>query len=199
MKIALFGGAFNPIHLAHIRLAEYAKAECSIDKVLFMPTYDSPHKSTTKAVPYKDRMEMCRLAVKDNDDFIVSDVESTIKGKSYSYVTLEKLKNIYPNDKLYLIIGADMYLSLLNWKNPERIFQLSDIITCPRDNGDYNSILEYSKHLKSFGCCSHILKEPIMDLSSTLIRNNLSKYYELGLVDKKVYDYAVKHNLYEVK
>jgi nicotinate-nucleotide adenylyltransferase len=199
MKIALFGGAFNPIHLAHIRLAEYAQKEYSINKVMFMPTFESPHKSTTKSVDYKDRMAMCKLATMNNPDFIVSDIESKIKGKSYSYKTLEVLKSIYPKDKLYLIIGADMYLSLLNWKNPHKIFQLADIITCPRDNEDYNSLCEYSRVLESNGCCSHILRQPIMELSSTLVRNDLSKFYELGLVNKKVYDYAKKHNLYEVK
>ncbi|MGN1132130.1 MAG: nicotinate (nicotinamide) nucleotide adenylyltransferase [Ruminococcus sp.] len=199
MNIALFGGAFNPIHKAHILLAERAMEEFDIDRTILMPTYISPHKNTTARVSYNHRMAMCRLASKDDSRFIVSDLESHIEGKSYSYKTLSILKEQYNDDNLFMIIGADMYMSLLSWKNPQQIFDLASIITCPRDNDDYNSLLEYSKVLKKEGCSSYILKEPIMQLSSTYIRENVSLASKQDFIDKSVYEYIEKNKLYGVK
>lgn len=198
MRLALFGGAFNPIHKAHTGLAKNIISKNIADKIIFMPTFISPHKETTKSVSYKDRMEMCSIAIKDNPDFVLSDLESKIQGNSYSYITLSMLKEIYPKDKLYLIVGADMYMSILSWKNPEKIFSIADIITCPRDGEDYNSLLEYSKKLEEYNCVTKILKEPIMELSSTSIRNNLEENYLKGYIDKNVYQYIKQHKLYEV-
>lgn len=199
MKIALFGGAFNPIHVAHVKLAVRAMNTFSIDKVILMPTFDSPHKDTTKSVTFDDRINMCKLAVNNDDRFVVSDLEGQLGGKSYSYITLSKLKEMYPDDELFMIIGADMYLSLLQWKNPELIFSLASIITCPRDDGSYEELLKFSETLSTYGCKSYILKSPIMELSSTSIRNNFEDYHKRGLINERVYDYAVKHHLYEVK
>lgn len=196
MNIAVFGGAFNPIHTGHVMLAERVVQECKIDKVIFIPTYISPHKETTKSVSYIDRMNMCELATCDKSSFVVSDIESKIAGKSYSYITLQKLKETYSEDKLFLIVGADMYLSLMSWKKPETIFRLCDIITCPRDEGNYNSLLEYSYILKDKGCKTHILKEPIIKLSSTYIRENPVRAYDKGFINPKVFDYIKKHGLY---
>ncbi|MBQ9673787.1 MAG: nicotinate (nicotinamide) nucleotide adenylyltransferase [Ruminococcus sp.] len=198
MRTALFGGAFNPIHIAHTRLAENAMHEFAIDRVVFMPTYKSPHKDTTKSVSYTDRLNMCRLASEDNSGFVVSELESKIKGKSYSYITLGMLKDNYPKDELFLIVGADMYMSLLSWKNPEKIFSLSNIITCPRDEDDYSSLREYSAILEEYNCSSFIMKKPIMELSSTMVRDDFEGCYKRGLIDKKVYNYAVSHGLYGV-
>lgn len=199
MNIALFGGAFNPIHKAHILLAERAMDEFCIDKTILMPTFISPHKDTTSGVSYIHRLAMCNLATKGDNRFIVSDLESHIKGKSYSYKTLSILKEEYKEDKLFMIIGADMYMSLLKWKNPKEIFSLASIITCPRDNDDYNSLSEYSKVLKKEGCSSFILKEPIMQLSSTYIRENVSLANKQDYLDKSVYEYIAKNGLYGVK
>ena len=199
MNIALYGGAFNPIHTAHILLAKEVVNTFDIQKVLFMPTFQSPHKDTTKSVSYEDRMNMCSLAVGNDSSFEVSDLESKIVGKSYSYITLNRLKEIYPKDNLYMIIGADMYLTLLEWKNPLEIFRLANIITSPRDDGDYKTLLDYSKELSSYGCKTLMLTSPIMELSSTMIRENPKKAYESGYINKAVYDYIKEHNLYGVK
>lgn len=199
MNIALFGGAFNPIHKAHILLAQKAMDEFYIDKTILMPTFISPHKDTTSKVSYSHRMAMCSLASKSDQRFIVSDLESHIEGKSYSYKTLSILKEEYKEDNLFMIIGADMYMSLLSWKNPKEIFHLASIITCPRDNDDYNSLLEYSMVLQKEGCTSYILQEPIMQLSSTYIRENISQANKREFIDKSVYEYIEKNKLYGVK
>ncbi|MFQ9784942.1 MAG: nicotinate-nicotinamide nucleotide adenylyltransferase [Ruminococcus sp.] len=91
MNIAIFGGAFNPIHKAHTTLAENVLKECNVEKVIFRPTFISPHKSMQYAVPFEHRVNMCKIATKDNDNFIVSTLEENFKGKSYTYRT--PLKN----------------------------------------------------------------------------------------------------------
>ena len=102
MNIAIFGGAFNPIHKAHTTLAENVLKECNVEKVIFIPTFISPHKSMQYAVPFEHRVNMCKIATKDNDNFIVSTLEENFKGKGYTYRTLEELKKLYPNDNLFL-------------------------------------------------------------------------------------------------
>ncbi len=199
MKIAVFGGAFNPIHIAHINLVKEAVKNFHMDKVIFMPTFESPHKDTTKSVSFKDRLNMCRLATCNYDTFEVSDLESRIKGKSYSYITLGMLKEIYPDDTLYMIVGADMYLSIMRWKNPEEIFRLANIFTCPRDEGDYETLLKYSRTLSKYGCRTSMLTSPIMQLSSTMIRNNPERAFKKGWLNKNVYNYIKEHKLYEVE
>lgn len=199
MNIAVLGGAFNPIHNAHTGLAEKVLQNFDIDKVIFIPTFISPHKDTTKSVSFEDRCNMCLLACEDNSDFVVSDIESKIEGASYTYKTLLKLKEIYPDDKFFLIVGADMYLYFLKWKCPEKLFELAEIITCPRDEDDYNSLLEYYELLKEYGCKTHFLKEPIMVLSSTMVRENPELSFKKGYLKNNVYKYIKQHKLYEVK
>lgn len=199
MNIALFGGAFNPIHKAHTTLAENVLRECNIDQVLFMPTFISPHKSMEFAVPFQHRVNMCKIATKGNEKFFVSTLEENFKGKSYTFKTLKELKKLYPNDNLFLVTGADMYLTFLQWKNPDEIFSLATLITCPRDDGDYNSLIEYSKVIEKHRGKSLILKEPIMELSSTLVRDDVKKAYLNNLIDKDVYEYIKDNNLYGVK
>lgn len=199
MNIALFGGAFNPIHKAHTTLAENVLSECDIDQVIFMPTFISPHKSMEFAVPFQHRVNMCKIATKDNDKFFVSTLEENFNGKSYTFQTLKELKKIYPNDNLFLVTGADMYLTFLQWKNPDEIFRLATLITCPRDDGDFKSLIEYSKVIEKHNGKSIILKEPIMDLSSTLVREDVKDAYMNNLIDQEVYEYIKDNNLYGVK
>ena len=199
MNIAIFGGAFNPIHKAHTTLAENVLKECNVEKVIFIPTFISPHKSMQYAVPFEHRVNMCKIATKDNDNFIVSTLEENFIGKSYTYRTLEELKKLYPNDNLFLVTGADMYLTFLQWKNPDEIFSLATLITCPRDDGDYNSLVEYSKVLEQHKGKSIILKEPIMELSSTMVRDDVNEAFKRDLIDKNVFEYIRNNQLYGVK
>lgn len=198
MNIALFGGAFNPIHKAHTTLAEKVLKECNIDRVIFMPTFISPHKSMEFAVPFQHRVNMCKIATKSNDKFFVSTLEENFNGKSYTFQTLRELKVLYPNDNLFLVTGADMYLTFLQWKNPDEIFKLATLITCPRDDDDFKSLIEYSKVIENHNGKSIILREPIMDLSSTLVREDVKEAYLKDLIDKEVYEYIKINNLYGV-
>lgn len=197
-RTGIIGGTFNPIHNGHILLALYCKEKLNLDSVIFIPTYTPPHKSDKDVVCEVHRLNMCNIAVQSYDYFSVSDIEIKRKGKSYTYETLTSLKEIYPDDTLYFITGADMFLTLEKWKNPEIIFEKAIIAAVPRNSSD-SEILNshYQEFLKPLGAKACILDEPVLSVSSTFIRENIENYDLIkSLIDRNVYEYIVKNNLY---
>lgn len=198
MKTGVFGGTFNPVHKGHIMLAEYCMDSVGLDRIIMIPTAVPPHKISNNLASENDRLNMCKLACRGKDNFFVSDIEIKRQGKSYTYETLTQLKEIYPDDHLYTIMGADMFLTLDRWKNPEIIFEKSSIITIPRDEENKHELENfYNKVLKAMGASSVILPNPVMSVSSTFIRENLDNFNLISdMLDKGVYDYIIKNNLY---
>ena len=121
MKTGIFGGTFNPVHKGHIMLAEYCMDSVRLDRIIMIPTAVPPHKISKNLASENDRLNMCELACKGKKNFSVSDIEIKRQGKSYTYETVTQLKEIYPDDHLYTIMGADMFLTLDRWKNPKII------------------------------------------------------------------------------
>ena len=117
MRTGIFGGTFNPIHLAHLRIAEEAREACGLDRVLFLPAALPPHKQSATDTPFKHRLAMVAAAVADHPGFIASDLEAQRTGASYSVDTLEALQQLYPDDSLYFIIGLDSFCDIASWKN----------------------------------------------------------------------------------
>lgn len=198
MKTGVFGGTFNPVHKGHIMLAEYCMDSVGLDRIIIIPTAVPPHKISNNLASENDRLNMCKLACRGKENFFVSDIEIKRQGKSYTYETLTQLKEIYPDDHLYTIMGADMFLTLNRWKNPEIIFEKSSIITIPRDEENKHELENfYNKVLKAMGASSVILPNPVMSVSSTFIRENLDNFNLISdMLDKGVYDYIIKNNLY---
>lgn len=198
MKTGVFGGTFNPVHKGHIMLAEYCMDSVGLDRIIMIPTAVPPHKISNNLASENDRLNMCKLACRGKENFFVSDIEIKRQGKSYTYETLTQLKEIYPDDHLYTIMGADMFLTLDRWKNPEIIFEKSSIITIPRDEENKHELENfYNKVLKAMGASSVILPNPVMSVSSTFIRKNLDNFNLISdMLDKGVYDYIIKNNLY---
>ena len=198
MKTGVFGGTFNPVHKGHIMLAEYCMDSVGLDRIIMIPTAVPPHKISNNLASENDRLNMCKLACRGKENFSVSDIEIKRQGKSYTYETLTQLKEIYPDDHLYTIMGADMFLTLNRWKNPEIIFEKSSIITIPRDEENKHELENfYNKVLKAMGASSVILPNPVMSVSSTFIRENLDNFNLISdILDKGVYDYIIKNNLY---
>ena len=122
----------------------------------------------------------------------------TRKGQSYTYETLISLKELYPSDTLYLIVGADMFLTLDKWKNPESIFRDATIVAVPRDESDKEELTAYYEEvIKKLGAKAVILDKPVMQVSSTFIRANIDNYEKIKtLIDSNVYEYIEKNNLY---
>ena len=169
MKIAIYGGAFNPVHNEHINLALAAKRELGLDKVIVIPTFKSAHKSGTLTVRAKDRLDMCRAAFEKYEGFEVSDCEIKRGGTSYSYVTCRRFKKLYPYDELYFIMGGDMIKSFPNWREPEEILKCVTPAVCAREDS-----AELIQHIKTFTSLfkSDIVKFSYVgkNVSSTRIR-----------------------------
>ena len=197
-RIGILGGTFNPIHNGHIRLAQYCKTEMNLDRVLLIPDNTPPHKSDKELASGDDRLQMCRLACKGIDWLEVSNIELLREGKSYTYETLVSLKEIYPNDELFLIVGADMFLTLHQWKNPSVIFNCASIIAVPRDSSDRDVLLGfYEETLKPMGSNATVLPSPVMTVSSTFIRENICEYKIIKeLIAPEVYEYITSNGLY---
>lgn len=197
MNIALFGGSFNPIHLGHIKLITAIKECFDIQKLILMPTAVSPHKSNSEMVTSEHRLNMCRLACEELDYVEVSDLEIKRQGKSYTYLTINDLKELYPADKLHLVVGADMFMSFETWKNFQHILNNASLIAVPRDDVSSDDMIEYSHILKKKGAECFILKDSVMDVSSSEIRYKIKNKIDVSdLLDKKVLNYIMDNQIY---
>jgi nicotinate-nucleotide adenylyltransferase len=132
MKIGLMGGTFNPVHIAHLRIAEEARELCGLDRLLFIPAADPPHKQLAGDVPFSSRCEMVRMAISGNPFFEISEIEGQRSGKSYSIDTISQLRREHPEDELYFIIGSDSFLEMPMWRRYAEIFQGCSLIVLQR-------------------------------------------------------------------
>ena len=128
-----------------------------LDKLLFIPTASAPHKSDSGVVDGKHRLEMCRLAAKNIKKSEACDIELNRSGKSYTIDTLCELERLYPDSELYLIMGADMFTTLLEWKQPEEIFKKAVLCTVPRNDDDITVLSEYADKYKAMGAHTCVL------------------------------------------
>lgn len=134
MKIAIYGGAFNPVHNEHLNIALSAKTQLGLDKIIIIPTFISPHKSGCMTARAKDRLKMLEAAFKGMDWAEISDYEIKRGGVSYSYVTCRHFKKIYKDDELYFIVGGDSLKNFHLWKEPEEILKCVTLAACARED-----------------------------------------------------------------
>ena len=196
-RLGVMGGTFNPIHLGHLMIAEEARQAFHLKKVLFVPSYITPHKDVCGATA-EQRLAMTRLATADNPYFTVSDMEMRRRGNSYTVDTLRLLKEIYgPSHSLYFISGTDTIHDLHNWNNPEEILSLCQFIGATRPDGSE----QIDSIISSFGeLGKNILKLPVptMEISSTELRRRI----RLGLsvrymMPSAVVEYIRKNGVYQ--
>ena len=196
-RYGIFGGTFDPPHIAHCIIADDVREQMHLDKIIFIPSGNHPLKDTGEVIPAKHRLEMARLAFQDDENFEVSDIEiARANGKSYTVDTLIELKKKYKDDfvKLYLILGIDNLIDFAKWKNPEKLFLLSEVLIIGRPNYLVQDAKpEYTSMVK-------FLSTPQIEISSSLIRD----YVENGksikyLVNSGVEKYIYEHNLYTGK
>lgn len=196
-KIAMYGGSFNPVHTGHIQLAEYFVSELELDKLLLIPDSKPPHKNDKEMISENHRYNMCMLASENVKNIQVSDIEIKRQGKSYTVDTLRQLGNIYKNTQLYLIMGADMFITLHTWKEYREILKQAVVCAVPRDKDSVNTLIDYSKTLESKGLRCIISDKMMMNISSTEIRSCIKQGKSIaGMVDRKVEDYIYKNSLY---
>lgn len=196
-KIAMFGGSFNPPHLGHFQLAEIVINRLELDALFLIPVFTPPHKAGSDMAAAEHRLNMCRIFERYDPKIKTSDIEITRGGSSYTVDTLKRLKVLYPDSKLYLIVGADMYMTLQSWKNPEKICDLATICTVSRNTDDVKILKNHSRFLKRFNCESVIISDTVMSVSSTQVRNSIKSGEQAdGLVLPEVWDYIHIHGLY---
>lgn len=132
MRVGLMGGTFNPVHLAHLRIAEEARDLCGLDRVIFIPAADPPHKPLAGGVPFVQRCELVRLAIEGNPAFELSDIEGQRAGKSYSIDTINSFRSDHPGYELYFIIGSDSFLEIGLWHRYAEILRACNLIVVER-------------------------------------------------------------------
>jgi nicotinate-nucleotide adenylyltransferase len=128
MKRGIFGGTFNPPHVGHLIVAEYVRAELSLDKIVFVPAAIPPHKLGQEIIPAEHRLAMLRLAVEGNNHFDVLDIELNRGGVSFTVDTLRQLREHDPANELYLLIGMDNLVDFHTWKSPQEILSLATVV-----------------------------------------------------------------------
>ena len=196
MRRAIYGGSFNPIHNDHIRLALRFAEQFDLDKVILIPTFVTPLKDNSHIADGSHRLNMCRLAAQDHPQLEVSDIEIRREGCSYTSDTIKELKN--DPDELFLIVGADMYMTLDKWHEAQYIFDNATILVAPRNELGYDSLKEkYAEYREKYRCRTLIAEEGIGGLSSTAVRHAVAEGKSLdGMVDPRVAEYIEEHQLY---
>lgn len=189
----MFGGSFDPVHNDHVGICETMIKEAELDKVVVFPAACSPFKNNTQADDIH-RLNMCKLAFSSFDKVEVCDFEINKGGKSYTIDTLNFLKEKYPAAKLYLIVGADAFLTLSNWYKADEIFSLAHILTVVRDDTDYESL---ELKAKEYNADCTLISTPIGFLSSTTVRKALAKKQNVSeCLSPQVINYIKENGLY---
>lgn len=198
-KIGILGGTFNPIHNGHLKLARAALEQLSLDKILFMPSGYSYMKDCSQILPASTRIHLVELALQDQPEFQVSDMEIQRSGNTYTYETLETLKAAHPENKYYFILGADCLYTIENWRYPERIFRAGALIAAVRDQVDQSGLEDKAEELRRrMNAEIHLLKFIQVDISSSDIRNRLHHGLSIkGLVPETVEQYIYMQKLYK--
>lgn len=192
IKTGIFGGAFNPVHNGHVRLAEEAVKQLKLKKLLIIPTFESPHKAT-KLAPFDDRAEMCRLAFGHIAGAEVSDVERRLGGTSFTINTVRELKRQFPDEQFFLLIGGDMLFSFDQWFKYEAILNEVRVCAVARGGDSYSDMLEFANELGKI----RVLPTQAVDISSTVIREKISAGGDIsGLVPEGAAEYIAQHGLY---
>ena len=195
MRIGIYGGAFNPVHKGHVKLAREVKTKANLDKIIIMPSGVSPHKSSGSLVDSIHRLEMCKLAF-EGEDYMISDLEIKREGKSYTVDTVTELKKLYPDDELYLIMGSDMLLCFHKWYRYEDILSAVTICATTRQ-GDISldELKAYSRDVLRKDTL--IIDFEPFECSSTKVRNALLSGDDASSsVPCKVLSYIIEKSLY---
>lgn len=195
MRIGLMGGTFDPVHLGHLFIAEMAREEFGLDRVIWLPAGDPPHKKGYRVTPQEHRHAMVLLATASNPDFEVSRWELERSGPSYSIDTILHFREVCPGAELFFITGADAILEILTWYRHDEVIRSCRFIAVTRPGYDLNRLSavlppEYLSQID-------LLEAPGVDISSTDLRARIRTGSSIRyLVPELVATYIQKHRLY---
>lgn len=204
MKIGIFGGTFDPIHLGHIQMARQAYNIYSLNRMYFIPSGDSYMKNNVTNA--KDRFQMVKLALEDEENFDIDDIELLRKGPSYTYQTIEEYAKRYPEDDIYFLIGEDSLRNIHLWKNIDIIFSKSILLVAGRkEHSDLDSVYGDSVKVQDIIQRLRIKYQAEIHyfqfdfpVSSSAIRKSMKQNNSKNLwLTKKVADYIKDKSLYK--
>lgn len=198
MKIGIFGGSFNPIHNAHVFMANKISMDFDLDKCFIIPTKVSPFKiANNNSIPDHFRIEMINYAIRDFPKLELCDFEIKSNDISYTYLTIDYLKKNYNSAKFYLFIGTDQALSFERWKNWEYI--LDNVVILIARRPDLKSDREKIEIEEFFDskCEYHFVDAPIININSTMIRENIKNNISISdMVNPLVEEFIMRNRLY---
>ena len=194
MKICIFGGTFDPPHIGHLLIAQTVCEVEDFDKILFVPAYSPPHKNQITDIEH--RINMVKIAIRDNPKFEYSDVDVIRKGTSYTFDTIVNIKkrvNV-SKDEIYYLIGSDSLIDFKNWKKPRKILREAKVIVAIRPGFSPSDIPHWI--LQEV----HFANIPRFELSSSTIRSRWIKDLTIRyMVTLPIWDYINKNKLYSLK
>ena len=198
-KAGIMGGTFNPIHNGHLMLAKEAFRQFDLDEVLFMPCGVPYMKADQKVESGQIRAEMTALAIQDIPEFTLSTMEIEQQGNTYTYATLESLKETDPDTEYYFIVGADSLFHMTSWMHPERIFANCCLLAAVRDNKTISDMEEQVRLLqKQYDADIRLLQIECMDISSSDIRRRVNRGESIEQeVPEAVRTYIERKGLYK--
>ena len=198
MKLGVFGGTFDPIHLGHLIVAEDVRVRIALDEVLFIPTGQPWLKKSQKITRASHRMAMVELAVEGNPDFRASDMEIERPGPTYTIDTLMELRDqLGPEAELYVMLGTDSLKLLDRWKEPERIFELGRVVAMARPGSQDFDLRTLDCIADGISCKVKLLDGPRIGVSGTELRRRVAEGLSIKYrVPEPVEAYIAEHGLY---
>lgn len=194
MRIGILGGTFDPVHIGHLLVARDAAERLKLDRVLFLLAARPPHKRCV--LPYAQRRRLLRRALRGHPAFVLSEIESQRPGPSYTVESLARLRAQYPDDRLFLLLGADQYRELCTWRHPERLGDFARLVVMTRPGARENQGTAHNRTIPDFP--AQILPVRQVEIGSTEIRRRLAQALPVtDMVPDCVLELIVKDNLYQ--
>ncbi|HZZ79723.1 MAG TPA: nicotinate-nucleotide adenylyltransferase [Gemmataceae bacterium] len=200
MRVGVFGGTFDPVHLAHLILAEQCREQARLDQVLFVPAAVPPHKQHRAVTPFGQRVEMLSLAIAGNPVFRIDELEKDRPGPSYTVDTLTQLHAARPDDELFFILGTDSLRDLPTWYQPRRILELAGLVIHEREGfppipeKDLREALELGSE---FPLRMQNIQAPLIAVSSQDIRKRIGEGHSVRyMIPRAVEAYIAEKGLY---
>lgn len=198
MRVGIYGGTFSPVHNGHVAAACAFMEQMWLDILYVIPTGLTPHKDMKGNATPAQRLEMCRLAFAHMDGVVVSDMEIKREGKSYTVDTLRELSR--PDDRLFLLLGTDMMLTLDTWRQVDEIFDLCYPVYIRREADaslDEKIVQKIADYHQRFGKVVRRIVAPAIELSSSMVRATIAEGGCIqDMVDPQVAAYIQTHGLY---
>jgi len=190
MRVGLFFGSFNPVHIGHMIIANYMLTQTNLDKIWMVVSPQNPHKKKSTLARDHDRLHLVRLATDDNLNIQASDIEFGLPQPSYTIDTLTYLKEKHPKHEFVLIMGGDNLGTFHKWKNYELILKYHEVFVYKRPAYDLGDLVDHPK--------VNLFDAPLMQISASYIRKCIKEGHSIQyLVPESVFEYLSSSSLYK--